>query len=316
MTTVTFFSSKGAPGTTTAAMLVASLWPRPALLADCDPAGGDVGLRLPSPTGGPLDLGRGMLSLLPVARRSLEPGVLLDHTQQALGGGEVLVGMSGPEQAAAVGPLWATIGGAFAGLSGHDAIIDVGRLDSRSPVMPLVVASSLAVCVIDSTLASVFSARARLRTLIPLVQGADRSGPLVGLIVQSAGKREAEAAGAVIQGEFPNVTYLGRLSTDRVGARIFDGRPVSRPERTMLARSGAEVVGAIQNALSRLVRGRVDAAEQSRQALTDAHAAYLPYLVPSGPDNSAPPPRSRSQERRVGQSRRFHRARRGSGGPS
>ena len=42
MSVIAFFSSKGAPGTTTAAMLAASLWPRPALLADCDPAGGDL----------------------------------------------------------------------------------------------------------------------------------------------------------------------------------------------------------------------------------------------------------------------------------
>ena len=57
MSIVALFSAKGAPGTTTAAMLIASLWPRPALLADCDPAGGDIGAApARRPDGRPLDL--------------------------------------------------------------------------------------------------------------------------------------------------------------------------------------------------------------------------------------------------------------------
>ncbi|HVU90955.1 MAG TPA: hypothetical protein VHC23_01905, partial [Jatrophihabitans sp.] len=67
MSTVVFFSAKRAPGATTAAMLAAALWQRPAVLADCDPAGGDVALRLPAPDGRPLDVERGLLSLLPLA---------------------------------------------------------------------------------------------------------------------------------------------------------------------------------------------------------------------------------------------------------
>jgi hypothetical protein len=308
MSVVTFFSSKGAPGTTTGAMLAASLWPRPALLADCDPAGGDMGLRLPTPDGRPLDLGRGMLSLLPVARRSLDPDVLLEHAQQVLGGGEVLVGMSGPEQAAAVGPVWATIAGAFSAISSHDVIIDLGRLDSRSPVMPLAASAGLGVCVIDSSLSGVYSARARLRTLIPALQGSDGGGPRLGLVVQSRDKREAESAAAVIQTEFANITYVGHLATDASGAGIFNGRPVSRPERTLLVRSGADVIGAMQTELSRLLLDRVQPAEQPWNNLTGAYAAYAPYLA-RNPETSAQ--RTRVEERRQGQGGKFHRSRRG-----
>ncbi len=308
MSVIAFFSSKGAPGTTTAAMLVAALWPRPALLVDCDPAGGDMGLRLPTPDGRPLDLGRGMLSLLPVARRSLDPGVLLEHAQQVLGGGEVLVGMTGPEQAAAVGPVWTTIAGAFSALSTHDAILDLGRLDSRSPVMPLAAAAGLAVCVVDSSLSGVYSGRARLRTVVPALQGADGGGPRLGLVVQSKDKREAVGASGVVQGEFPNIAYLGQLATDATGAGIFNGRPVSRPERTLLVRSGTDVIAAIRDELNRLQLSRVAPSDQPWNTLTGAYAAYAPYLTR---DPESPGQRSRVEERRLAQGGHFRRSRRG-----
>lgn len=281
MSSVAFFSAKGAPGVTTAAMLVASLWPRAALLADCDPAGGDIGLRLPTPHGRPLDLGKGMLSLLPVARRSLDPDVLLEHAQQVLGGGEVLVGMSGPEQAAAVGPLWATVAGAFGGLSSHDAIIDVGRLDSRSPVLPLVAVAQLAVCVVQGNLSGVFASRARLRTLLPALIGNDGAGPRLGVLVQSDDRREAAAAGSVIEAEFPTVAYFGHLATDVNGARIFNGQPVSRPERTVLVRSGAEVTATLHAELDRMRRNGAHVAEQPwiAQAATSSNVEERPLVA-------------------------------------
>lgn len=292
MSVVAFFSSKGAPGTTTAAMLAASLWPRPALLADCDPAGGDLGLRLPAPDGRPLDLGRGMLTLLPIARRALEPATVLEHSQQVLGGGDVLVGMTGPEQAAAVGPVWATVAGAFRAMTEHDVIVDTGRLDSRAPILPVVVAAQVAVCVVDSSLAGVYSGRARLRTLLPALTGADGGGPRVGVVVQAADRREALDASHVIQGEFPSVAYFGYLARDAAGAGIFNGRPVSRPERTMLVRSGAAVVTAIQEELNRLQVARVPTSEQPWNTFTGAYAAYTPYLRPSG---EAPQPPGRTK---------------------
>lgn len=304
MSLVSVFSAKGAPGATTAAMLTASLWPRPVLLADCDPAGGDIGLRLPAPDGRPLDLGRGVLSLLPVARRALDPSALAEHTQQMLGGGEVLVGMTGPEQAAAVGPVWSTIADALAGLPDRDVIVDIGRLDSRSPVVSLALAAQVAICVMDASLAGVFSSRARLRTLLPALQNADGSGPRVGIVVRGPDKRDAQDAGNVVQGEFPSVAYFGYLPEDRAGAGIFAGRPVSRPERTLLVRAGRDMVGAVQGELSKLQIRHVPAAEQPWNSLTGAYAAYAPYLVPAGDAPAAEPApaepkRSRSEERRL-----------------
>jgi len=35
-------ADKGAPGVTTACIALAAVWPRQVLLAECDPAGGDL----------------------------------------------------------------------------------------------------------------------------------------------------------------------------------------------------------------------------------------------------------------------------------
>lgn len=248
MSTIAFFSAKGAPGVSTTAMLVASLWPRPALLADCDPAGGDMGLRLPGPDGRPLDLGTGLLSLLPLARRELSPATVRQHAQPVLGGGEVVVGVTGPEQAAAVGPVWGRLAQAFAGLDGQDVIVDLGRLDPASPVLPLAEAADLLVCVLDGSVQGVFAARARLRVLLPAV-ASPQGGPKLGVLVRAKHARDAASGAAVVCADCPQASDLGWLADDPLGARIFDGQPVARPERTVLVRSGRELVGRLQSAL-------------------------------------------------------------------
>ncbi len=315
MSVVTFFSAKGAPGATTAAMLAASLWPRPALLADCDPAGGDVGLRLPAPDGRPLDLNRGVLSLLPMARRTLVPEALTEHVQDVLGGGQVLVGLTGPEQAFAGGPVWETIADAFAGVRGYDVIVDAGRLHQRSPVLPLLMRSDLAICTLGTSLSNTYSTRARLHALLAvLAEGG--AGPRPGIVVRSSDRRESERAAEVIRADTSDVRYFGHLAEDPAGAGIFDGRPVSRPERTVLVRSGRTVVDEVLHELARLELGRIDPAEQPWNTLTGEFAAYAPLLAPTATpadgDGAQPPVaprRSRLEERKFGQTRRFRRGR-------
>jgi hypothetical protein len=245
MAVIAFFSAKGAPGVTTVAMLTASLWPRQALLVDCDPDGGDIGLRLPGEDGRPLDLERGLLTLLPRARRALEPRELLEHAQRVAGGTQVIVGLAGPEQASAGGALWMTLGQAFAGLDGYDVMVDLGRVDTKSALLPLLQLADVAVCVLGATVSSVIITRSRLRALQPALTAAG-AGPRLGLIVRAgpvgADRRDVDGAAATIRAEIPDLHVLGQLATDRRGAEIFEGRPVARPERTMLVRSGTEVV--------------------------------------------------------------------------
>src|SRR5581483_7650817 len=86
MALIAVTADKGAPGVTTASVALAAVWPRPVLLAEADPAGGDLMYRLPAASGGQLDPGRGLLSLAVAVRRGLEPGQVWEHTQKLQGG--------------------------------------------------------------------------------------------------------------------------------------------------------------------------------------------------------------------------------------
>ena len=48
MALIAVAADKGAPGVTTTALALAAVWPRPVLLAECDPAGGDLVYRFPA----------------------------------------------------------------------------------------------------------------------------------------------------------------------------------------------------------------------------------------------------------------------------
>lgn len=244
MALVSFFSAKGAPGATTTAMLVAALWPRPTLLVDADGAGGDVGLRLTAPTGAPLTRNPGLLTLLPLARHGLVPGVVLDHSQVALGGQRVLVGLENPAQAEAAGALWPTLAQAFHELPGMDVVIDAGRLNHRSFQLPLLQRSDVVVGVVRADPTSVVHMRQRLsllhETFAPL--GAD--APRLGLVCVEDVQHQGEAASAIqtVAAEVPDVLDLGQVALDPKAVRMFHGEPVFRPERSMIVRSGHTLV--------------------------------------------------------------------------
>jgi len=42
MALIAIAADKGSPGVTTTSVALAAVWPRPVLLAECDPSGGDL----------------------------------------------------------------------------------------------------------------------------------------------------------------------------------------------------------------------------------------------------------------------------------
>ena len=248
MSTVALFTAKGAPGATTDAMLFAALWPRRALLIDGDPAGGDIALRLPGADGSTLDVSTGLLTLLPLARRPMQPSDVLQHAQVALGGTELLAGIASPDQAIAAGNVWMTLADLFTNLPDHDAIIDVGRLHPTSAVLPFGQRADLAICVVHASLTGTIAARSRLRTVLPAL-ARDGLGPRCGFVVRAKDRRTAEAAVRVLHEGYEDLPYFGWLPDDPIGASLFEGGRVARPERTMLVRSGAALVAQLDAAL-------------------------------------------------------------------
>ena len=123
-------SPGGAPGVTTTALAIALTWPRPVIVAECDPGGGDIlaGLfagHLPAPRGligAAFEAGRGPAAVTAELGKQLAP---LDDS----GRRRFLAGITDPRQAASLAPVWPAIAAAL-GNQDCDVIADCGRLDA------------------------------------------------------------------------------------------------------------------------------------------------------------------------------------------
>lgn len=249
---IVFCSAKGAPGVTTTAMLVTALWPRPVVLVDADTAGGDVALRVPDPGGRPLNPERGLLTLLPVARRGIAPHALREHAQELSGGTQVIAGLAGSEQARAVGALWPVLGETFARAE-YDVIVDAGRTGPDSVHLPVLAHADLVVTVVRPGVTAVIHAREQARSLARVLPAAPR-GPAHGLLVVHPVTRgtAVDETRSAIRSLSPSTLDVGHLALDPQAAVMFEGQPVSRPERTMLVRSGRQVVATLLAVLADL----------------------------------------------------------------
>jgi hypothetical protein len=236
MALISVMSAKGAPGATTTSMLLANLWPAPSILVDADPLGGDVALRLPGEHG-PLDPNQGLMSLLPAARRGLEPQTVVAHAQTALGGQQVLAGLPGPEQAVAAAPLWASLAQAFARVPGVDVFADVGQVSSRSSHLAMLESAAALLCVYRPTAWSAIHTRRRLESLEEHLR--DRQVRVgIACVATPADANDVAAAAQSITAGLSWVSDYGVVADDPATAVIYQGGEVFRPERSLLARSG------------------------------------------------------------------------------
>ena len=236
MALVSIMSAKGAPGATTTSMLLANLWPAPSILVDADPLGGDVALRLPGEHG-PLDPGQGLMSMLPSARRGLEPQTVVAHAQTALGGQQVLAGLPGPEQAVAAAPLWPILAQAFARVPGVDVFADIGQVSSRSTHLSMVESSAALLCVYRPRAWSAIHTRRRLESLEEQLRDRQTRVGIV-CVATPAESHDVAAAAASITHGLPWVIDYGVVAHDDATVVIYEGGEVFRPERSLLARSG------------------------------------------------------------------------------
>lgn len=252
MALISVMSAKGAPGTTTTSMLLANLWPAPSVLVDADPLGGDVALRLGA-THGPLDTERGLMSLLPAARRGLEPHSVLQHAQTALGGQLVVAGLPGPEQAVAVAPLWSSLAGSFARVPGYDVVADLGQVNARSTHLAMLEQSVAAICVFRPTADSVVHLRRRLESLEDALRIRQTHVGVVCVADPKQGRDAAVAAQSLVEG-LDWVTDYGVIARDEGAVVMYHGGEVFRPERSLLVRSGRTVADRLYNELGAMVQ--------------------------------------------------------------
>ncbi|MFH8607527.1 hypothetical protein ACH4D5_08575 [Streptomyces sp. NPDC018029] len=254
MALIALAADKGSPGVTTAAVALAAVWPRRVLVAETDPAGGDLVYRSAAAHGGPLNPNTGMLSIAATARRGLVPDQLWDHTQPLSGGLEVLVGLGIAEQAAGLAGLWPTLGRAFSQLadSPHapaDVIADCGRISGDGPAVELFPHAALVLLVSRTEPEAIARVRDRAAALAAKLHGGPRGAaslaqPLIGVLLiadPSASAKLVHQVNDMLMAAQTGARVVGTLADDPAGSDQLAGRRRGRLDKSLLIRSARKV---------------------------------------------------------------------------
>ncbi|HUC56231.1 MAG TPA: hypothetical protein VMA95_02435 [Streptosporangiaceae bacterium] len=234
MTMYSLISPGGSPGVTTTALALALTWPRPVIVAECDPGGGSVlaGLfagHLTAPRGllgVAFEAGRGQAAVAAELSGQLVP---LDESRTR----RLLAGISDPRQAPGLSPVWPAIAAGLASQSA-DVLADCGRLDvgANQPVSVLA-ESAIVVMVLRPTLRQVAAARPRVE-MVAQLHGDRRRVGLV--LIGDKGLRSGEIAKALdtrVLATIPLDEKTAAVLSDGTGRRSgIDRRPLMRAAQT------------------------------------------------------------------------------------
>lgn len=236
MTVVGLASAKGAPGVTTTAVALTLVWPRPVLLVEADPAGGDL---LAGYLAGATTSGGGLLGLALAARRGpIDATAVLERSQSldAAGDRRVLVMPIDRAQARPVTESIDRLAAAVTSVAGsddpavcRDVLVDLGRLSPWTPAAWLAVPTDL-LLLLEPTLRGASAGQSTLTCLRELVSDSCR----VAAVLSGHG-----AYGAAEIGEALEVPVAGVIAHDPRAARVLCGEaPTSRGfDRSPLIRS-------------------------------------------------------------------------------
>ncbi len=252
MALVVVASDKGSPGVSTTALTMAAVWPRRALLAELDPSGGDVALRLRGPRGAPLSPEVGLISLAVAVRRGTQPQQVFEHVQRLDGGLEVIVGLATGEQGSGLTGLWGPVGQLLEEVPGLDVVADCGRLYAGSPATDVLQHASAVVLVTRPSIEAVAHLRARAAAVLRELDRRPTAPPPVAVVVVTSPRDDAsprQIEQVLRQAGLP-VPVLGRIALDPKGAGLLSGEWVGRLDRSLLVRSAREVAGRLAQRLS------------------------------------------------------------------
>ena len=239
MSLILLGAGKGAPGVTTAAVALAAVWPRRAVVAECDPSGADLVLRLVNQEGKLLAQDRGILSLATAVGSNHTELALSEHMQTAAGGLNVLVGPPSPRHAAALEPLWPALGVHLAAAVDCDVLADCGRLTPPTTVLQLEASTRLLVLLARATPAGM----AHLRPALTDLDHRGLSAKVVVLPVGEDRRRVRDDVTDVVR-QLCGPTHppvVGPLALDRAGAAGLAGEWTRHLDRTPLVASARRV---------------------------------------------------------------------------
>ena len=240
MTVVAFASVKGSPGVTTLTCLVAAKWPsvQVPIVAECDPAGGDLAARFELSSRG------GWTSLVAALRREGSRATLEGHLQQLPGGLDVLVGTE--STAATDHTAVSHVLDLVKEPGARDLLVDIGRLPVREDVADRWLGESDEfVLVSRADPASLINVRLRTPSLM------ERCGPKLRLVVVGQRRRADEEIEA-----FTGMRLLARIPWDSTAAAAASGEGggARRLSRSRLVASAGRLASELCGASSDPVR--------------------------------------------------------------
>jgi hypothetical protein len=219
-------SGKAAPGVTTSAWALALMWPGPVLVADCDPAGGDMAAGyLP----GRVSAERGLLSWATAARRGVPAmaaaTMFSDHVVGMPENPNVwlMAGFATATQGASFTPeAWERLALALersAASVGRDALVDAGRLVGERACWPVLRAADQVLLTVRPSVRSVHAAQGAAMLLrTELGDLARVSALIVGDGPYSAAE-VAESLGVPLCGTLPQDAHTARVLSDGASLR-------------------------------------------------------------------------------------------------
>jgi len=299
MALVVVASAKGAPGVTTLTVALAALTPG-AIVADLDPDGGDLALRYGRDDGSPLDPEIGLLSLAASLRRDHTEvagptGPVNEHLQVTAGGLDVLLGVTGPDQAVGLGPLWSPLARALAETR-RTVYADCGRLGPSSPAMPVLMQADAVLLLARAELEELAHLRERLRFLTATLPSRYAGPARIGVILVAAERDRAAGPRTeqLLRASGIAVPVLGTIADDARGAGRLRGLHGGRAGRTTLVRSVRSLLPAVTaltgTALTVGVLTEAAAIPRTRRHAALPPEPVAPELEPVVPEPVVPEP--------------------------
>ena len=212
-------SAGGSPGVTTAAIALALTWPSAAIVAECDPSGGDI---LAGMLTGHVPASRGLTEhAIEAGRDGVAAARALGDQLIPLDPGRsrmLLPGLTDPRQAAGLASAWPAVAPTLTAQRA-DVIADCGRLDA-GPAQPLAIltAAHLVGLVLRPTLRQVWSARPRVEILAQLGASSRLAVLLTGPGTHSA-REVALALGIPVVAVLPDDARSAGVLSDGVGGQ-------------------------------------------------------------------------------------------------
>lgn len=261
MALFTVASAKGSPGVSITAVALAARWPTDCILADLDPAGGDVALRYRSATGEPLDTNQGLLSLGAAVRSGRGQVDVDSHLQMISGGLPTLVGVSSPSQVQGMGQAWIHLATSLGGLPDRDVIADCGRVTPGSATLSVLHNSDAVLLMTRPSLEGVAHLRERIRELREGLRlgGVDGVPVGIGVLTSSRDSRSVPDLQRLLDAAELPARVLGVVAEDVKAADALRVGAGNRIHRSLLMRSIAQIAsGLIGLAAQRAAYRRAD----------------------------------------------------------